>query len=486
MTEGERRAPRQDLAALQIDRSPPPRHHRPRWLGSVMLIALVLVFGTLSAVAYRLTLGRPLVVDVAYAVRSGGEGGAPEVVLTGSGYVVTRDRYISLGVRVPGRIEEYLVEEGATVRAGDPLVRLDGRRYEAALREARAAVTLARANVALRRKELVRLRELRSRDFSSQAELDVKLNQLRVAEAEVERREAELGRLELDLEDTVLRAPTAGVILEKLKEVGEIATPGGFAGSGDLIRMANLDELRAEVDVNESDLHRVRLGQPAEIVPDAYAERVYRARVVKLAPRIDRKKGTLEVELRIQDPDEWLRPDMSVRIRFLHSARAEEPGPAGVLVPAAALHEGESGRFVWLVRRGRLHRQTVRIEGGKDPGALGRVRIVEGLRGGEALALGDPAPYRENLAVELHPAGEPRSSLAPALSSFAVAVALSARPYVRGVSTCLESSSTAARMRAKASARRRRLVPRRARGSSLASSAARSRARRVTSSASVS
>ena len=55
----------------------------------------------------------------------------------------------------------------------------------------------------------------------------------------------------------MIRAPTAGVILEKFKEVGEIAVPGGFEGSGELIRMANLDELRAELDVNESDLSRI-------------------------------------------------------------------------------------------------------------------------------------------------------------------------------------------------------------------------------------
>ena len=63
------------------------------------------------------------------------------------------------------------------------------------------------------------------------------------------------------------------MILEKFKEVGEIAVPGGFAGSGELIRMANLDELRAELDVNESDLSKIEIGQPAEVVPDAYTDR---------------------------------------------------------------------------------------------------------------------------------------------------------------------------------------------------------------------
>ena len=95
----------------------------------------------------------------------------------------------------------------------------------------------------------------------------------------------------MNLDYTMLRAPRDGVILAKLKEVGEIAVPGGFAGSGDLIRMANLDDLRAEVDVNEADLSRVRLGQPAEVVPDAFPDRHYAAQVVKLYPAGEPPEG---------------------------------------------------------------------------------------------------------------------------------------------------------------------------------------------------
>src|SRR5690606_14643821 len=173
----------------------------------------------------------------------------------------------------------------------------------------------------LQRKELGRARELFERNVTSRAELDVRVNALRVAEAEVARLEAEIARREVDLEDTVIRAPTSGVILEKFKEVGEIAVPGGFEGSGELIRMANLEDLRAEVDVNEADLARVAMGQPAEVVPDAYPDRRYAAHVVKMYPQINRQKGTLKVEVGIEEPDAWLRPDMSVRIRFLAEAR---------------------------------------------------------------------------------------------------------------------------------------------------------------------
>ncbi|HET6304231.1 MAG TPA: efflux RND transporter periplasmic adaptor subunit [Myxococcota bacterium] len=389
---------RDDLSALRIDRSAPAKP-RPRWLGWAWLAMLVLGFVAASTVTWRLTLGRTREVSVAYASLSA-PGAAAGTVLTGSGYVVTGERYIALGVRVPGRIEAYLVEEGDEVKAGEPLVQLDARPYEASLREARAGLREAGANMELRRKELARLEELRRRDVASEADLDVKVNQLRVAEAEAERRAARVAQLELDLEDTVLRAPSDGVVLEKLKEVSEIAVPGGFAGSGDLIRLANLSELRAELDVNESDLSKVRLGQPAQVVPDAYPDRRYAASVVKLAPQINRQKGTLEVEVRILEPDAWLRPDMSVRVTFFEKAAPDAGEAKRVLAPREAIRSDAQGEYAWVVREERLRRLAVRSAG--DAGD-GRVIVASGLSGGEALVVGDAEGLRENLAVRPAP-----------------------------------------------------------------------------------
>ena len=129
----------------------------------------------------------------------------------------------------------------------------------------------------------------------------MKESELRVAAAQVRQAEAEISQARVNLDYTTLRAPSDGVILAKLKEVGEMAVPGGFAGSGDLIRMANLEDMRAEVDVNEMDLGKVRLGQPAEVVPDAFPDRKYDAQVVKLYPQVNRQKGTLKVEVGIPE-----------------------------------------------------------------------------------------------------------------------------------------------------------------------------------------
>jgi RND family efflux transporter MFP subunit len=392
----EPRSLRDELAALRIDREAPPAPGPPVRRRAAWAVAALLALGLLGLGAWLLFGESRRSVAVGFAVRSepGASGGAGPV-LSGSGYVVTGDKYISIGVRVAGRIEEYLVDEADRVEAGQALVRLDSRDYRAALGRAEAQLRLARANVELRRKELARLGALRERDVASQSALDVKETELRVAEAEVARAEAEVVQAQVSLDYTVLRAPLDGVILAKLKEVGEIAVPGGFAGSGDLIRMANLDDMRAEVDVNEADLGRVRLGQSASVVPDAYPDRRYQARVVKLYPQVNRQKGTLKVEVQVLEPDDALLPDMSVRIHFLGEPVAAQPGRPLVLAPRDALRSDAKGDFVWVVSDGRARRQPVRRGGEQGD----QVLVSEGLLGGEALIRGEAPDLAEGDAV---------------------------------------------------------------------------------------
>jgi RND family efflux transporter MFP subunit len=378
---------RDELAALRIDRSAasakPPRRGVPRrWL-ALGAGALLLVAG----VAAWLAFGRPREVAVSYATRDAGGGGAPAAasVLSGSGYVVTADKYIAIGVRIPGRIEKFFVDEADRVKAGDPLVQLDDRDYRAALESEKARLGVARANASLHRLEAERKRKLAASQVASQAELDEAETQLRVDQAQIAQLEADIAQAQVNLDYTLLRAPTDGVILAKLKEVGEIAVPGGFAGSGELIRMANLESLRAEVDVSEADLRRVRLGQRANVVPDAYPDKRYDAEVVKLYPQVNRQKGTLKVEVEIENPDDALLPDMSVRIHFLGDAPAPAADGQGlVLAPKSALRNDASGAFAWVVTEGRVRRQAVRA--GAEQGD--QVVILEGLSGGEALVVG--------------------------------------------------------------------------------------------------
>lgn len=380
---------RADLASLRIEREPKPvrgkgprgRTRSSRTAVIVVAVAVVLLAG------WWLLRSSAVPVEVAYATTVNASRLEAAPVLSGSGYVVTGDRYVSIGVRVPGRIDRYFIEEGQSVRQGDPLVQLDDRDYRAAVGRAEASLELARANLELADAELRRGEQLMQAGVISQQELDVLRNKAEVARASIAQLEAELASARVNLEYTTLRAPMDGVVLAKLKEVGEIAVPGGFAGSGDLVRIANLSDMRAEVDVNEADLDRVRMGGAARVTPDAYPDRHYAARVVKLYPQVDRQKGTLKVEVKILEPDDKLLPDMSARVTFLGEppttdAAAEQKV---VLVPAAALRRDNEGSFVWRVADGRLQRTAVETAG--DVGD--RVRVVSGLAGGEAVVIGD-------------------------------------------------------------------------------------------------
>lgn len=398
VSSGRREQVRAALQSLRIERGAPPELRSGwSWRGPAIAAVILCALG-LAWVLWRPAPSAPIRVEVVYASHPGADSAA-DPVLSGAGYVVTGDRYVSLGARVPGRVTEYLVEEGEEVAAGQPLVRLDDRHYAAAVREAEASRRVAEANARYRRVELSRLRRLHSRDAASQAALDAMENQLAVAAAEVDRLSARVAQLRLDLEETLVRAPTDGMVLEKLKEVGEMAVPGGFAGSGELIRIANLEELRAEVDVNETDLAKVLLGQPSEIVPDAFPERRYTAEVAKLYPQINRQKGTLRVEVRILSPDEVLRPDMSVRVHFL-SERSDTSEPSHVTALRAAIREDDTGHYVWTVTNARLARRAVDVG---DLTGEGRVEVKLGLEGGEALVVGDADGFDEKTPVEIAP-----------------------------------------------------------------------------------
>ncbi|MCW5891020.1 MAG: efflux RND transporter periplasmic adaptor subunit [bacterium] len=383
---------REQLAQLRLERGDAAARGRRRWpwvIGALVLVAL-----GLAALAGR---GRPVAVETATAKTVAAErGGAPAVpVLSGAGYVVSADRYISIGVRVAGRIDRYVVEEGDHVQVGDPLVELDAREYRAAVDRAEANLRLARANRALADAQLRRARPLGQGGIISREELDVKESEARSAAARVGQAEAELEQARVALDYTVLRAPRSGVILAKLKEVGEIAVPGGFDGSGDLIRMANLADLRGQVDVTESELAKIRLDQRAEVVPDALPDRRYAAHVVKLYPQVDRQKGTLRVEVQIEQPDDKLWPDMSARITFLE----EVPGTAGpsgaVLAPKSTVHTDGDARFVWVVADGRARRTPVQV----GPAFGDDLQVTSGLAGGETLVVGDVAALHDGQAV---------------------------------------------------------------------------------------
>jgi len=382
---------REKLRTLRLERAPVrPQRGPRRWVLAAAAAAVLMV----ALVGYRLLAPRAVAVEVARPTVP--DSGTPDAVavVSGAGYVVSADRYVAIGVRVAGRIDRYFVEEGDRVEPGQALVQLDPRDYEAAVKRAEATLAVARANAALKQSQLARARSLAGSGVISREELDLRVAEANATSASVQQAEAELASARVSLDYTTLRAPRRGVILAKFKEVGEIAVPGGFSGSGDLIRMANLEDLRGQVDITESDLAKVHLGQRAAVIPDAYPDRRYRAVVAKLYPQVDRQKGTLRVEVRIEEPDDALWPDMSVRITFLEALDAT-PGHKTVLVPRRAVHGDGAEPFAWVVVGERVRHTPLTL--GRDFGD--QVQVTAGLTGNETVVVGEREPLHDGQAV---------------------------------------------------------------------------------------
>jgi RND family efflux transporter MFP subunit len=177
--------------------------------------------------------------------------------------------------------------------------------------------------------------------------------------------------------------------------VSPVSAGGGFTrtGNGTIVDMKSLE---IEVDVNESYISRVRSGQDATAVLDAYSDWQIPAHVIAVVPTADRQKATVLVRLGFKQLDPRILPDMAIKVTFLRDEDNGAPAAQPVtLAPAAALKTVGSDTFAFVVRGDRVERRAVRT-GGTDGD---RVEVVAGLQPGDRVVLTPPADLNEGAMV---------------------------------------------------------------------------------------
>jgi len=327
-----------------------------------------------------------------------------------SGRVVQR-RQSKLGAMVPGTVAELLVDDGDRVAADALLVRLADDDALASLAEAEASVSesearLARVQGVGRQMAVQALRlasieakqaetEYRRQDklFETGAVSEIDLERARrdrdqtrtqrisaslevaaaapkgsdvaVAAAALARAEARLTAAQVAVEHTRIRAPLPGVVLKRHVERGEVVQPGEalvtFAGDGPL-------EVRIQPD--ESNLALLRLGQRAVISAEAFPDQRLDASISRIAPSVDPIRGTVEVDLAIEDELD-LRPDMTVTVE-IEVGRTE----SALLVPSWLIRDlGSEAPWLLVAEAGEARRRDVKL--GLEGDDL--VEIVSGL-----------------------------------------------------------------------------------------------------------
>jgi len=387
-----------ELESLRIARAAEPKKPS-RIIPAAIVLAILAVAGAAGFFVYQRTIGRPPEVQTAIVtVKQAGQAGT---VLTGSGYIVTQHKYIVIGTKILGQIVAEPIEEGQRVKVGDLLARIDDRDYQAQLKQAYADRDLAAANVVLKRARAQRLRELYKQHVQSKDSLEDAENQLSVAEAELKKADGAIDFARFNVSQTVITAPINGVVLQKYRELGDTINFGGEiqAGGGatDIVQLADLSDLRCEVDINEGDIAKVKMGTPATVIPDAYPDNPFAAQVVKIYPEADRQKGTVKVEVRILQPDlKIIKPEMSAKVTFqsIMTQTATAAAPMALVPKKAIVTEG-SASSVWVVRGATAH---------LTPVVLGRefqegVEVRQGLSGGEMVIVVPPATLKEGQAV---------------------------------------------------------------------------------------
>ncbi len=341
------------LRALRIDRGP-DRPKRRRWPWIVGGLVLVLV------VAFLLLGRRPLEVETAVA-RSAKDDG-PVSVLDASGYVTAR-RIATVSSKITGKVEEVLIEEGMQVEEGQVLARLDAT-------DARAQLELAKSQLAA--------------------------NQAALGEAR-----AQLTLAELNVANTVIRAPFAGVIVAKAAQPGEMISPvsagGGFTrtGIGTLVDMASLE---VQVDVNEAYIGRVKPEQPVEAVLNAYADWRIPGSVIAIIPTADRSKATVKVRIALGLRDPRIVPDMGVRVSFLDENAAAESG-GGVWVPSRAVVGEGKDAAVFVLQDGSVDKVSVTLGDTRDA----ERRVLKGLAAGATVVVSPPRDLQPGRKVVVKP-----------------------------------------------------------------------------------
>jgi HlyD family secretion protein len=440
-----------ELKNLKIDRTA-RREKESKSVLNLIAIAVVVALLAVGALVLYKKLNAPTLVQVVevqspMSVSSAGQ----QVVLSATGYIIAAHK-IEVASKVNGRVAWIGVDKGDKVKAGQVLVRLEDDEYRAQvtqqrgqlenllgrqleikngnrpqeIEKARFDVNQAKSDLDDAKVSLDRTKELVKGGVFAQQSLDDaqakydnavakvasfqrlldleilgprKEQSLQIA-GQVEQARGALDYAQTQLDNTVIRAPITGTILDRNVERGEFITTG-FVGDkgakGYIVTMADLNDLQVELDISQNDFPKLGPQQKGIITTDAYPDKKYEGFIEQVSPEADRAKATVQVKVRVMKPDDFLRPDMNATVQFYNDAPTESAATGEakrvVVIPAGAVQ----GDHVFVMVKDKAIKRTVTTGGSSDKGVI----VTNGLNGGEDLIISPPADMKDGQRVEV-------------------------------------------------------------------------------------
>jgi RND family efflux transporter MFP subunit len=355
-----------------------------------LLVPVVLYFG------YQLALREVAPVTKVRTARAElltGSTAAAQLVATG--YVVAQVK-AAVASKATGRLRTLNVEEGDKVVEGDILAELENDDIRANLALAQANLKAARADSTLASQHYFRQKDLLETGATTEDVIEAATAEYYRAAAAVDANIAAVRMAQVELDNTYIRAPFDGTVLRKHADPGEMVAPFASASSsrGAVVTLADMSSLEVEADVSESNIHKVKVGAPCQIVLDAYPTVTYAGRVKKIVPTADRTRATVMTKVAFAQIDDRVLPEMSARVNFLPDSvvvAAETPEEAVLTVPADALTKREGEKVVFRVVDGYAAQTPVEV--GRELGEA--VEIVSGLSRGDVVVLSPPGGLKD-------------------------------------------------------------------------------------------
>jgi RND family efflux transporter MFP subunit len=308
--------------------------------------------------------------------------------------------------KVPGTIDKVFVKLGDRVGLDAPLAAMDRRDIDAQLDQAVAAVNVARAGLAAAEAALAnaqlevdRARNLFEKGALPKQRLEAADTAFRSAEAQrdlgkanVAQAEAAARRAREVQRDAMLRAPVAGVIVERNFDPGNLVGP---SGTKPVVAVADMRALKLEAGVSELDAGRLKVGMPARVTLPAKQGQVFEGRLVALAPEVDPRNRHFQIEIRVDNRDQQLLGGMYAVARLV-----VDRASAAIALPREAVFSRAGGRNVYRIDGNQV--SIVRVTEGLSDGA--RVQITSGLKAGDVVVADARRDVTEGARVRPIPA----------------------------------------------------------------------------------
>jgi HlyD family secretion protein len=205
---------------------------------------------------------------------------------------------------------------------------------------------------------------------------------------QVEQAKGALAYAETQRDNTVIKAPVTGTVLERAVEKGEFLTTmfvGDKGAKGYVVALADLNDLEVELDISQNDFAKLGSRQKGIIATDAFPDLKYDGIIYEISPEANRQKATVQVKVKVLNPDDHLRPEMNASVAFISDEKQPVAGTAArpvVVIPQSAVRDSA----VFVMFDGKAVRRPVKTGSTNSKG----VRIEDGLIGGEDLIVSPP------------------------------------------------------------------------------------------------